>query len=242
MDASHLPTTNLLLLGKFFDRNLKQTLSTYTTHKSPHVTHVPTLTGGIGAAELEKFYSQYFCNPSSLDLTLLSRTSGADRVIDEMHVKFKHTEEMPWILPGVSPTNKRVEIAVVSIVTLRGGKLYHEHVYWDQASVLFQIGLLDPTSVPKDALKPGAEKLPIVGKEAARRLLRGWDAEEEGEADNELITGWTEDAAKGTKSETVGKSDENEVGKNEVPSTGKEKQVEQTKQPSGDAKKEKETP
>ncbi|KZL83433.1 dienelactone hydrolase, partial [Colletotrichum incanum] len=178
--------------GKFFNRNLSQTLSTYTTHKSPHVTHIPTLTGGIGVSELERFYSQFFSNPPSMKLTLISRTVGADRVVDEVHVRFKHTEEMPWILPGVPATNKRVEVLVVSIVGLRGGKLYHEHVYWDQASVLVQIGLLDPKLVPDAARKYGVQRLPVVGREAARRVLKGWDPEEEGEADNELISGWEE--------------------------------------------------
>ncbi|KAF6829608.1 dienelactone hydrolase [Colletotrichum musicola] len=181
--------------GKFFTRNLNQTLSTYTAHKSPHVTHIPTLTGGIGAEELERFYSQFFENPPSMKLTLISRTIGADRVVDEVHVRFKHTQEVPWILPGVPATGKRVEVLVVSIVGLRGGKLYHEHVYWDQASVLVQIGLLDPELVPDEARKNGVKRLPVVGREAARRVLRGWDPEEEGEADNELIPGWNEDGS-----------------------------------------------
>lgn len=178
--------------GKFFARNLKQTLSAYTIHKSPQVTHIPTLTGGVGISEIERFYSEYFCNPPSLKLTLLSRTIGADRVVDELHVRFKHTQEMPWILPGVAATNKRVEVVMVSIVTLRGGKLYHEHVYWDQASVLVQVGLLSPNLVSKTAQKLGVQRLPVVGKEAARRVLRGGDFEE-GEADNELIPGWYDD-------------------------------------------------
>ncbi|KAK1574186.1 dienelactone hydrolase [Colletotrichum navitas] len=179
--------------GKFFTRNLSQTMSTYTTHKSPHVTHMPTLTGGIGASELERLYSQFFSNPRSMKLTLISRTIGTDRVVDEVHVRFKHTEEMPWILPGVPATNKRVEVLVVSIVGLRGGKLYHEHVYWDQASVLVQIGLLDPKLIPDAARKNGVQRLPVVGREAARRVLKGWDPDEEGEADNGLIPGWNED-------------------------------------------------
>ncbi|KAK1447937.1 dienelactone hydrolase [Colletotrichum melonis] len=179
--------------GKFFTRNLNQTLSSYTTHKTPHVTHIPTLTGGVGAQELEAFYKQFFNNPPSMKLTLISRTIGTDRVVDEVHVRFKHTEEMPWILPGVPATNKRVEVLVVSIVGLRGGKLYHEHVYWDQASVLVQVGLLDPNLVPEAGRKIGVERLPVVGREAARRVLRGWD-DNEGEADNELVPGWHEEA------------------------------------------------
>ncbi|KAF2964407.1 hypothetical protein GQX73_g9174 [Xylaria multiplex] len=185
------------LEGKFFTRNLGQTMSTYTTHKSPHATYFPTLAGGIGAQELRQFYTDYFLatNPESTKLTLLSRTMGADRVVDELHVAFKHTQEMPWILPGVPPTNKRVEVAIVSIVTLRGGRLYHEHIYWDQASVLVQVGLLDPKLVPYKMKAKGVRKLPVVGREAARRLVRGFEDDEtgDGEADNELLPGWYDD-------------------------------------------------
>lgn len=191
-----LPCTIAILtcyLGKFFTHNLGPTMSTYTTHKSPHVTYMPTLTGGIGTEELQEFYSEYFGNPKSLKLTLISRTIGADRIVDEIHVRFKHTQEMPWILPGVPPTQKAVRILVVSIVTLRGGKLFHEHVYWDQASVLVQIGALDPNVVPETARKIGIKKLPIVDGAAASRVLKGWDPETEGEADNELIPGWHDD-------------------------------------------------
>lgn len=175
--------------SKFYTRNLQQTMSTYTTQKSPYVTYMPTLTGGIGTEELHAFYDEYFINqnPPSMKLTLVSRTIGFDRVVDELHVTFKHTQDMPWILPAVPPTNKRVEIIIVSIVALRGAKLYHEHIYWDQASVLVQTGLLDPKFVPEKAKKRGVSRLPVVGWEPARRRLDGVDDESEGEADNTLI-------------------------------------------------------
>lgn len=170
-------------------------MSSYTTHKTPHVTYFPTLTGGVGPEELQRFYDEFFLqsNPPSTRLTLVSRTIGADRVVDEVHVSFKHTQEMPWILPGVPPTGRRVEVLVVSIVTVRGGKLYSEHVYWDQASVLVQTGLLDPKLLPEKAKKLGIEELPVVGRSAARRVLRGMEDAEDGEADNELLPGWYED-------------------------------------------------
>ncbi|KAI0134860.1 hypothetical protein F4814DRAFT_399173 [Daldinia grandis] len=182
--------------SKFYNRHLQHTLSTYTTHKSPHVTYIPTLTGAIGSEELQRFYSEFFIdrNPESMKLTLLSRTIGSDRVVDELYVSFKHTQEMPWILPGVPPTNKKVEVLVVSIVTLRGGKLYHEHVYWDQASVLVQVGLLDPKVVPKKASDAGVKRLPVMGRRAARSVLVGYDESDEGEATNELIPEWDDDA------------------------------------------------
>ncbi|KAI9157965.1 dienelactone hydrolase [Paramyrothecium foliicola] len=173
--------------SKFFDKNPDQAVAAFTTHKTPHITNIPTLTGGIGAEELKQFYSDFFVNPPSTKVTLLSRTIGADRIVDELHVQFKHTQEVPWILPGVPATDKKVEIAIVSIVTLRGGKLYHEHVYWDQASVLVQVGLIDPKLLPDSAKELGVKRLPVVGRRAARRLLKGWDEVEVGEADNKLI-------------------------------------------------------
>ncbi|GAW23394.1 hypothetical protein ANO14919_129530 [Xylariales sp. No.14919] len=199
------------LEGKFFARHLGQTMSTYTTRGSPHATYFPTLSGGIGTQELREFYADYFlaANPESTKLTLLSRTVGADRVVDELHVAFRHTQAMPWILPGVPPTHKRVEVAVVSIVTLRGGKLYHEHVYWDQASVLVQVGLLDPKLVPDKAREEGVRKLPVVGREAARRLVRGFEDDEvdDGEADNELLPGWYDDDEEEEEKEETGGGD-----------------------------------
>lgn len=163
-------------------------MSTFAS-STPHVTNTPTLTGGIGASELESFYSDFFTgtHPETLELTLVSRTIGADRVVDELHVSFKHTREMPWILPGVPPTGRRVEIMLVSIVAFKAGKLQHEHVYWDQASVLMQVGLLDPKLLPERAKEKGATSMPVVGKEAARRMLGRERDYEQGQADNELI-------------------------------------------------------
>ncbi|KAI2468462.1 NTF2-like protein [Annulohypoxylon bovei var. microspora] len=228
--------------SKFYTRNLQQTLSTYSSHKNPHVTFVPTLTGGIGSDELKRFYSEFFLdrNPSSMKLTLLSRTIGADRAVDELHIAFKHTQEMPWILPGVPPTNKRVEVVVVNVVTLRGGRLCHEHIYWDQASVLVQVGLLDPKIVPKKASERGVTRLPVIGKEAARRVLRGYDEGDEGEATNELIVEWDadidddayDDANNNNKSEsTNGKKAETSKDKNPEDSKDRGSERETPEQP-----------
>ena len=97
--------------------------------------------------------------PPDTTLTPVSRTIGADQLVDEMIFSFTHTQEMPWMLPGVAPTNKKVEIALVAIVKFRDGKLAHEHIYWDQASVLKQIGLITDAS------------LPVCGVETARKVL-----------------------------------------------------------------------
>jgi hypothetical protein len=138
-----------------------------------YVNNSPTLTGGSGQRALYHFYHDFFMpgNPPSMATKLISRTIGVDRVVDEMVVSFKHTQEMPWILPGVPPTGKAVQIAIVSIIAVRGGKLVSEHVYWDQASVLVQIGALDPSYISKALSSKGCKKLPIVGADAARKVL-----------------------------------------------------------------------
>jgi len=117
-----------------------------------------------------------------MQMRLVSRTVGTDRVVDEMIASFRHTQEIPWMLPGLPPTDREVEVALVSIVCIRGGKLYHEHIYWDQASVLAQIGVLDPKLVPQGI---DAKRLPVIGKAAARKVL-----DEESIDSNELIDNW----------------------------------------------------
>lgn len=141
----------------------------------PYVNHVPTLTGGIGYAELHRFYKDFFIpkNPPSMRMKLVSRTIGTNQIVDEMYMSFRHTQVIPWILPNVEPTNKNVEIVLVVVVQIRGGKLSHEHIYFDQASVLAQVGLIDP------------KVLPVVGAAGARKVL-----DETSEPSNELIKDW----------------------------------------------------
>jgi carboxymethylenebutenolidase len=126
----------------------------------PYVNHVPTMTGGFGYAELRSFYANHFIPRLPLDTKIvpISRTVGADRLVDEILFCFTHDREIDFLLPGVKPTGKYVEIPTVAIVQFRGGKLYNEHIYWDQATALVQIGLLDP----KD--------LPVAGVETARKI------------------------------------------------------------------------
>jgi carboxymethylenebutenolidase len=119
------------------------------------------LTGGSGRDELREFYSKRFIPqmPPDTEMTPVSRTIGDNQIVDEMIFKFTHTIPMDWMLPGIPPTGRRVEVPLVAIVRVRDGKLAHEHIYWDQASVLVQIGLLDPA------------KLPVVGIVSAKKVL-----------------------------------------------------------------------
>ncbi|KAL6714431.1 hypothetical protein ACLMJK_007855 [Lecanora helva] len=167
---------------EFVTKDADATMSTMVDE--PYVNHIPTMTGGIGYKDLHRFYRDYFIpgNPPSLKIKLLSRTVGTDRVVDEMHMSFKHTQVIPWLLPDVEATNKDVEVAGVVIVCIRGGKLYHEHIYWDQASVLVQIGLLDPKLVPH---RTSTARLPVVDGASARKVM-----DESSVRSNELISTW----------------------------------------------------
>ena len=143
---------------EFATRDTESTLETMV--EDAYVNHVPVLTGGVGKSALREFYSKDFIPrmPPDTTLTPVSRTVGEDQLVDEMIFSFTHTQEMPWILPGVPPTNRRVEVALVAIVRFREGKVAHEHIYWDQASVLKQIGLLNDPA------------LPVFGAESARKV------------------------------------------------------------------------
>jgi carboxymethylenebutenolidase len=132
-----------------------------TMVEDAYANHIPVMTGGVGKPALREFYSKYFIPqmPPDLELTPISRTIGTDQLVDEMMATFTHTIQMDWMLPGIAPTGKQVEVPVVTIVQFRDGKLAHEHIYWDQASVLIQLGLLDPGT------------LPVVGVDSARKVL-----------------------------------------------------------------------
>jgi carboxymethylenebutenolidase len=144
---------------EFSTRNTEETLATMV--EDAYVNHIPVLTGGVGQDELREFYSKRFIPqmPPDTEMIPVSRTIGEDQLVDEMVFKFTHSIRMDWMLPGVAPTGKRVEVPLVAIVRFRGGKLAHEHIYWDQASVLAQIGLID------------AATLPVAGVESARKVL-----------------------------------------------------------------------
>ncbi|CAI7603003.1 hypothetical protein N7533_000302 [Penicillium manginii] len=203
--------------AKFFRSNLSKTLEGYVQSKVPSVTYTSTLSGGIGNQALRRFYGQFFLGklPPSMHISLVSRTTGADRIVDELYISFEHTNEIPWMLPGVAPTNKNVEIMLVSIVSLRGGRLYSEHVYWDQASVLVQVGLLDPKLAPNNP--HGIDRLPVVGRDAARRILHEDTELEQEDYHNRLIRRAHARARKARSSKSSQAPDESGAeGKSEV--------------------------
>jgi len=133
-----------------------------TMSDDPHLNHVPTMAGGVGQSGVRAFYRDHLVGkffPPDVKLVNVSRTVGEDRVVEELFISFTHTTVIDWLLPGVAPTGKVVEMAVAVVVGFKADKISHEHIYWDQAGVLVQIGLLNPAG------------LPVTGAESARKVL-----------------------------------------------------------------------
>jgi carboxymethylenebutenolidase len=163
---------------EFETRDVCATMATMVDE--PYVNHVPTMTGGVGHDQLKRFYKYHFIgeNPADTKMMPISRTVGADQIVDEVVFKFTHTSEIDWMLPGVKPTGRTVEIPLIAIVRFVDGKVAHEHIYWDQASVLAQIGLLEPAG------------LPVAGVETARKVV------DNTLPSNALMTRWAASAGK----------------------------------------------
>jgi len=147
------------LRAEFNAHSADETIATMV--EEPLINEVPVMIGGDGKEEVYKFYAKYCLPqiPPDFEIVPVSRTIGQGRLVDEIVLRFTHTTSMDWMLPGIPPTGKRVEVAFVVVVQFDGDKMVHEHLFWDQASVLVQLGLLETGS------------LPVVGAEGARSLL-----------------------------------------------------------------------
>ncbi|MEY4528662.1 MAG: hypothetical protein RL768_2381 [Nitrospirota bacterium] len=142
------------------DGDLETTMATMS--EDPHLNHVASMMGGVGRQGVQHFYRNHLVGkffPPDVTMTKVSRTVGTDQIVDELVLSFTHTQPVDWMLPGVAPTGKHIEVAVVVIAGVKNGKITHEHIYWDQASVLVQIGVLNPAG------------LPVCGAESARKVL-----------------------------------------------------------------------
>lgn len=140
--------------------DLDTTMTTMTDN--PHLHNLPTMVGGVGQSGVRAFYRDHLIGkffPPDVKMDRVSITVGDTQIVEELVISFTHTIIIDWMLPGVAPTGKKVEVGFAVIVGFEGDKVSHEHIYWDQASVLAQIGLLDPA------------ELPVVGAESARSLL-----------------------------------------------------------------------
>src|SRR5262249_36356722 len=145
---------------EFADRDADATMETMVPE--PYVYCVPVMTGGFGGEGVRRFYGEPFIDqiPRSATVTPISRTVGKDQVADELVVSFTHDTQWDYLLPGIPPTGRRVDLPHVVVMKVENGKVAHEHVWWDQASLLVQVGLLDPGTSS------------IVGVEQAKNLRR----------------------------------------------------------------------
>ena len=164
--------------AEFETHDLGATMATMVP--DPSVNHVPTMTGGRGYDQVKRFYRYHFIGGSPPDTSLrpISRTIGQDQLVDEMIFTFTHTQEMDWMLPGIPPTGRRVEIPLVAIIGFRDGKVAFERIYWDQASVLVQLGRLNPAG------------LPVAGAETAHKVA------DNSLPSNALMAAWAGSAGK----------------------------------------------
>jgi carboxymethylenebutenolidase len=164
---------------EFALRDVDATMATMVDE--PYVNHIPTLTGGIGRRELYRFYKHHFIPglPKDTKMVPISRTIGPDSVVDEVLFCFTHDQEVDFLLPGIAPTGKWVEVPLVVIIQFRGDKVAHEHIYWDSASALVQVGALDPNG------------LPTTGINTARKAI-----DEKSVPSNRLMARWAESAGK----------------------------------------------
>ena len=146
------------VVAEFGAKSADQALTTMTAE--PYVNEVPLMIGGRGRDGVRDFYANHFVSqfPPDIEIVPVSRTIGQGRVVDELIMRFTHSIRLDWLLPGIPPTGKRVELPFVTIIQFEGDKIAHEHLYWDQASVLVQVGLLDRT-------------LPVRGGEITAQVL-----------------------------------------------------------------------
>ena len=141
--------------------DLELTMATMT--ENPHLLNVPNMMGGDDFDGVKTFYKDHLVGkffPPDVEFNRISLTIGKDQIVEELVISFTHTKKVYWCLPNIEPTNKKVKMAVVVIAGIDNKKLTHEHIYWDQASVLVQVGLIDPIN------------LPVVGDQSANKLLK----------------------------------------------------------------------
>jgi carboxymethylenebutenolidase len=165
------------LASEFEVKDLEAAMATMSG--DPYLDHVPVMTGGVGWDEVRRFYGRHFIGhwPDDTQIEPVSRTVGADQVVDELVMSFTHDIEMDALLPGVAPTGRPVRLPFCVVVSFEAGKVAHEHIYWDQASMLVQIGLLDPSGLPVTGAEQAAKLLDPRGTQTNGLMGERWEAE-----------------------------------------------------------------
>lgn len=158
MSADHTAVLEEHMAAEFFQRDLDATMATMTD--DPYLELVPVMTGGVGREEVRSFYERFIAQlPDDAEVAPISRTVGEDQIVDEVLLSFTHARQWDALLPGVPPTGRSVRLPVCVVMGFENGRVAHEHLYWDQASLLVQVGLLDPAG------------LPVTGAQQAEKVL-----------------------------------------------------------------------
>jgi carboxymethylenebutenolidase len=144
--------------AEFAAKDADQAVATMTA--DAYVNLIPLMIGARGRDGVRDFYATHFLPqlPSDIEIVPVSRTIGQSQVVDELIIRFTHSIRMNWLLPGIEPTGKRVQVPVVAIIRFEGDRIVREHLYWDQASVLVQLDLID-------------RALPVRGGEIAAQVV-----------------------------------------------------------------------
>lgn len=156
--------------SEFAEHDADAAIATMTAR--PVLLHVPVNTGATGREPLRKFYAEVFIPalPDDMELELITRTVGENRIVDEFIMHLTHSLRMDWFVPGADATGKRLAVPTVAIIAFEDGLIASEHIYWDNATVLRQLDLID-------------DSLPVLGGDQGARLIDP-DAPA-----NQLITG-----------------------------------------------------
>jgi carboxymethylenebutenolidase len=147
------------LYAEFAVKDVEMALSTMTDN--PYVLCVPVGGGGYGQDGVRRFYAEEFFRgmPADTKMTTVAQTIADNVLIDESVVSFTHDVAMEWILPGIAPTGRALELAMIAVISFQDGKIASERLYWDQATLLVQLGVIDPATPS------------VRGAEAAQLLL-----------------------------------------------------------------------
>lgn len=131
------------LKGEFESKDVEATLDTMV--EDAYVNPMPVNTGGRGKDALRRFYRDDFIPswPEDLEMIAVNRVVGEGQLVDELRLSFTHSKPMPWFLPNLAPTHRKIAVDIVVVAQFHGDKLACERIYWDHANVLRQVGLLN---------------------------------------------------------------------------------------------------
>lgn len=157
METTHTHASQLFNAHMQAELSVDLDATMETMVANPHLINLGSGSGGVGQEGVRKFYAEQLIGqffPPDAEFVPISRTIDGERLVDEVVINFTHTHKIGHLLPNLEPTGRKVTMAVVVIVGLQDDKVSYEHIYWDQAGLLVQLGLLNPQDLPIDPTAP----------------------------------------------------------------------------------------